>query len=448
MRHALGVLGVLAAGVLLAVSAAMNWRFGLSLGKTELDGQIYGAASAAADCLKALIPFFLFAAIRNKMWSQAVASAVVWVVVTAYSLTSAFGHAALNRLDTAGQRQMAAQTYKDLRSDLTRAKEQLAWIPQHRPGATVQSDLDAVKNDRAWGWTDGCTKTKGKFQRDFCDKYHALSAELGSAEQRAALETRIATAQAKLATSAGGSVMSEADPQAAVLAKISGFEVDTIQMALTAFIAILLEIGSGFGMYIAFSTWRIDQRLAPAAPQMARLREAEPVRAAAAVMPERAVVQAIAAPRVEEHISSEIADEQSDLDIAAAAVAEEAVETAAPVAIEQPRSGANDNKTAPMAQPQRLVAPETDVERFYKERIDTQDGSSLTATTLYEDYCAWCEEQRKEPLALPTFGREFGELGVQKAKIAGRVRYIGIALRTDAALTEDKNSPAFSSEAA
>ncbi len=28
MKHVLGVLGVLAAGVLLAVSAAMNWRFG------------------------------------------------------------------------------------------------------------------------------------------------------------------------------------------------------------------------------------------------------------------------------------------------------------------------------------------------------------------------------------------------------------------------------------
>ncbi len=62
MRHALGVLGVLAAGVLLAVSAAMNWRFGFSLSRTEFDGQIYGAASAAADCTKALVPFFFFAA--------------------------------------------------------------------------------------------------------------------------------------------------------------------------------------------------------------------------------------------------------------------------------------------------------------------------------------------------------------------------------------------------
>lgn len=122
MRHVLGVLGVLAAGVLLAVSAAMNWRFGFSLGKTELDGQIYGAASAAADCFKALVPFFLFAAIKNRMWSQAAASALVWVVVTAYSLTSAVGHAALNRLDTSGQRAAHAATYKDLRGELKRAE--------------------------------------------------------------------------------------------------------------------------------------------------------------------------------------------------------------------------------------------------------------------------------------------------------------------------------------
>ena len=94
-RHFLGVLGVVAAGILLAVSAAMNYRFGFSLGKTAMDGQIYGLASAAADCFKALVPFFLFAAIRNRMWSQAAAAALVWTVVTGYSMTSALGHAAL-----------------------------------------------------------------------------------------------------------------------------------------------------------------------------------------------------------------------------------------------------------------------------------------------------------------------------------------------------------------
>ncbi len=151
-------------------------------------------------------------------------------------------------------------------------------------------------------------------------------------------------------------------------------------------------------MYIAFSQWRLYDRHTPTAPRMV------PVSTAAA---------AVAAPTA--------------------------------VAIAKPRSGANDNKSAPA---QRLIAPENDVERFYKERIETQDGSSLTATSLYEDYCAWCEEQQKEPLALPTFGREFGELGVQKARIAGRVRYIGIALKSAGELEEDKKPPVFGEKAA
>jgi hypothetical protein len=381
----------------------MNWRFGFSLGRTEFDGQIYGAASAAADCMKALVPFFFFAAIRNRMWSQAVASALVWVVVTAYSLTSALGHAALNRLDTTGQRAATVETYKDHRADLARAKEQLSWVPQHRPAQAVQADIETVKNERPWVWTNGCTSVTGGKGRSFCEKYHALQAELASAEQAIALEARIADVEAKLGKTEGATVMSEADPQAAVLAKLAAVlapsvKVEDVQTALTVFIALLLEVGSAFGMYIAFSQWRLYDRHTPAAPRMAPVSTA-----AAAVAAQKAVAKA------------------------------------------KPRSGANDNRSAPA---QRLIAPETDVERFYKERIETQDGSSLTATSLYEDYCAWCEEQQKEPLALPTFGREFGELGVQKARIAGRVRYIGIALKSAGELEEDKKLPALGSEAA
>jgi hypothetical protein len=403
MRHALGVLGVLAAGVLLAVSCAMNWRFGFSLGRTEFDGQIYGAASAAADCMKALVPFFFFAAMRNRMWSQAVASAIVWLVVTSYSLTSALGHAALNRLDTAGQRTATADNYKDHRADLSRAQEQLSWIPQHRPAQAVQADIDALKDDRAWAYTESCGKVSGSKGRSFCQKYHALSAELASAQQSIALEARIADIQGKMTNVTGAAVMTEADPQAAVLAKLAAIispsiKVEDVQTALTVFVALLLEVGSGFGMYIAFSQWRLYESHTPAAPRLV------PVSTAAA---------AVAAPKA--------------------------------VAIAKPRSGANDNRSAPA---QRLIAPENDVERFYKERIETQDGSSLTATSLYEDYCAWCEEQQKEPLALPTFGREFGELGVEKQRIAGRVRYLRIALKSARELEEDKKLPAPSVQAA
>lgn len=419
MRHVLGVLGVLAAGVLLAVSCAMNWRFGYSLGKTEMDGVIYGSASAAADCMKALIPFFFFAAIRTRMWSQAAASAVLWVVVTAYSLTSALGHAALNRLDTAGQRTQSAQHYTDLRADLKRAEEQLGWVPQHRPQMTVQAEIDGVKTNRLWQGTSECTNTPGKTSRGFCQGYHALSAELAAAAQAEALEKRIAEVKSKLEATGGHTVLSQADPQAAVLASLAsivvpGTSVEQVQTALTVFVALLLEIGSGFGMYVAFSQWRIHERQAPAAPVM---------KTADLVAPAKVEIEA--AP------------------IAPAAMA---VPVLTPVAeMQKPRSGANDNKSVPA---QRLMAPETDVERFYREKIEVQDGSSVTATQLYEDYCSWCDTKKKEPLALPSFGREFAELGVKKEKIAGRVRYIGIALRSDMDVEEDKNQTALRADAA
>lgn len=405
MRHVLGVLGVLAAAVLLAVSAAMNWRFGFSLGKTEMDGMIYGSASAAADCFKALVPFFFFAAIRNRMWSQAAAAAVVWVVVLAYSLTSALGHAALNRLDTAGQRAAHAQSYQDLRADLKRAEEQLSWIPQHRPAQAVQAEIESVKLQAPWRWSKECTDIKGAQTRGLCQKYQGLNSELASAEQADALTKRIDDVQQKLANANGNgthgaAMMTEADPQAAVLSKILHFigagsvKVEDMQTALTIFVALLLEVGSGFGMYVAFSTWRLHEREAPSAPRL------EPA------------VATVATPAV-------------------ARVAQRVAPASAPVAI------ANDNRNVPV---QKLVAPESDVERFYKDRIETQDGSSLTATTLYEDYISWCEELDREPLALPTFGREFGELGIQKAKIAGRVRYIGVALKSGAVSEDEKRS--------
>ena len=402
IRHALGVFGIMAAGVLLAVSAAMNWRFGYSLGRTELDGMIYGAASVAADGLKALIPFFLFAAIRNRMWSQAAAAALVGIVVTAYSLTSALGHAALNRFDTAGHRMVEAQTYQDLRGDLKRAQDQLSWIPQHRPAAAVQGEIEALKSQRAWTFTQACTDITGKQGREFCQKYHGLHAEMASGQQAEALEARIAEIQGKLGKTDAMTVMGEADPQAAVLAKLSGVSVDQVQMAMTIFIALLLEVGSGFGMYIAFSQWRLYDREAPAAPKMAAVQSTA---AAAVAAPQQAV------------------------------------------AIRKPRFGANDNRSLPSTAT-KLLVPETDVQRFYKESVESQDGHTVSATSLYEAYCVWCEERQKEPLALPTFGREIAEFGIQKVKKKDGVRYVGIALKSDLELEEDKKLPAFNAVAA
>jgi hypothetical protein len=402
-RHALGVLGVIAAGILLAVSAAMNYRFGFSLGKTALDGQIYGMASAAADCFKALIPFFFFAALRNRMWSQAIAAALVWTVVVAYSMTSALGHAALNRLDTTGQRAVEAAAYKDLRADSKRAQEQLTWIPAHRPGETVAAEVNVLKAQRYWVVTKECTLVTGKGARDFCQQFHKLNAELASAQQSEKLETRIADIGSKLAKATGGTAMAEADPQASVLAKISGLDISTVQTALTIFVALLIEVGSGFGMYVAFAYWRLhDRKAEPLAPATANATAGHP-----AVW------------------SDDVATPAAD-----AVPVEQAAQLPA-------RRGANDNRT-----PVRPLVPESDVQRYYRERVvAAAEHASLTSSELYEDYCRWCEEKERIPFAHPRVTREIAELGVKKERIGKRTRYFGIALRSASAPEEDKKLP-------
>ncbi len=199
MRHALGVLGVLAAGVLLAVSAAMNWRFGFSLGRTEFDGQIYGAASAAADCMKALVPFFFFAAIRNRMWSQA----------ARLGARLGRGHGLLADL---GARPCGAEPVRYGRP--ARRDRRRLQGPSRRPGAgpgaivldpAAPSCSDGAGRHRCVEETiargsgpRSCTEVTGSKGRSFCQKYHALSAELASAEQSIALEARIADIQGKI----------------------------------------------------------------------------------------------------------------------------------------------------------------------------------------------------------------------------------------------------------
>ncbi len=247
--------------------------------------------------------------------------------------------------------------------------------------------------------------------------------------------------------------LTEADPQAAMLAKIvnlvfAGVKVDDVQMGLTIFIALLLEVGSSFGMYIAFSQWRLHDAMAlPAQPSAAAVGHAAvpapvfvPVAANAEPVPVPLQVPLPVVAKAPEALPAVIPEAIPSEVPAAATVQAIAAAPPAPAMIAAPVTTANDNtdKVSPV---QRMVAPESDVERFQKEKIENEDGATITATELYDSYCQWCEEQDKEPLALPTFSREFGELkGIKKAKIAGRVRYLGIAVNGTAETTEDKKS--------
>jgi hypothetical protein len=373
MRHVLGIAGVTAAAVLLIVSAAMNWRFGYTLGKSDFESQLYGAASAAADCFKALLPFFIFAALRNRSYSQALGGALLFAVCFSYSLTSSLGFAALNRADTTGSRVLKAETHQDLRTELERSLDTLKTLPSHRPSGTVKGEIDAFRQNSRWQQSEECSNATSSKSMSYCEGYFKLKAELAVSEQADKFDSRVAQLRARLGSFDPEAVVKASDPQSQVLAGLTGRSTEEIQTSLTVLIALLVELGASLGFYTAFSYWRVfDVKGLPAPSSRA-------VGAAQAMTPS---IRLTAIPG-------------SD----------------------------------PALQP---AEDKTDVELYFDERVAKEAGSSVTALALYDDYCQWCEAREKQPLGLPIFTRRFSDLGVQKAKVAGRIRYMDVRLIFDA----------------
>jgi hypothetical protein len=371
MRHVLGVAGVIAAAVLLLVSAAMNWRFGYTLGKSEFESQLYGGASAAADCFKALLPFFIFAALRNRSYSQALGGALLFAVCFSYSLSSSLGFAALNRADITGLRLLKVETHADLRADLDRSRDALKVLPAHRPVGTVAGEIEAFKQNGRWQLSGECANATAAKSMTYCEGFFKLKAELAVAEQAEKLETKVIQLDQRLGNLDMESAGRQTDPQSQMLASLTGRSTEEVQISLTVLIALLVELGASLGFYTAFSYWRIFDVKGLPAPQPAAT-------AIPAFAPAPApLLQALA------------------------------------------------NSADPELKPAQI---KTDVELYCDERVGRENGSSVTALALYDDYCQWCEAKGKQPLGLPIFTRKFSELGVQKAKVAGRIRYMDVRL--------------------
>ena len=360
MRHVFGVFGVAAALILLAVSAAMNWRYGFGLGKTEFDAHILGAASIAADCMKALMPFFIFSAYRNRNWSQALGGSALWAVCILYAMTSAIGFSATNRSDTSGTRRVQAEKYEDLRGELNRITQQQSWLEKHRSAGTVAAEIEAAKQNVRWTTSEGCTNATVDESRELCKNYHKLNSELADANKDEELQRHADARRGMLAGMQGGAKV--ADPQADIIAKLSGLDSKQVETAMTILVMLLVELGSSLGLYVSTSAWRIHEPQRKPAP--------EPVK----------VVEIT---------------RQAEL---------------------------------PRPQVMQLVLPKSDIETYFDTRIRQDDGASVTALSLYDHYCEWCETVRRQPVGLPIFSRQLTDLGVQKAKIAGKIRYIGIRI--------------------
>lgn len=179
-----------------ACTTAMNWRFSYQLGTTEFDSITWAIFSVALDVSKWLmLPIAAVAWRAHKL--RAVAAIVIWIVATIYSLVAAIGFSALNR-DTI--------------------------IAERSAQAELKSTLLLMRQSPRWQSSAACADATAPASKDFCARYAEAEARLKSFSQ-------------------------DADPQAELIARITGLAIERVRIVLAVFLAIACEVISALGFF-------------------------------------------------------------------------------------------------------------------------------------------------------------------------------------------------------
>ena len=251
MRIVASVLGGLASLVFICASAAMNWLFMRGQGRTPLEGEILGLVSIAVDAVKALLPFFIALAWAQRQWLRAVLSAGVLDLFFAFSLLSALGFVATNRGAVADHRAAVTARFELTRRALGEAEVRLAALGPTRPEGQIEAELAGLKQDRRWHFSQACTMATGPASRDFCAQIFAHEGERAQAQAAEALRERIEVLRDEMTRAQAGGAGEDRDPQAGLIARLSGLDVSEAQQALSALMAVLVEIGAAATLYLA-----------------------------------------------------------------------------------------------------------------------------------------------------------------------------------------------------
>jgi hypothetical protein len=251
LQSFLSTLGICTALMMCAVSTAMNYVFLSSLGKTPLEGQVLGAASAAADIFKALLPFFIAWGWQARRYLAAILGALAFTFFAGFSLLSAIGFAADNRGALVDAREGTAQEYARVQRAMTDAQARRDALPVHRPASITAEDIERHGQSRRWQATNGCTNATENESRAFCAEYFRLRAELAAATEAKRLSEEIAVLQRDSASLRENGAGQDSDPQVVLLSRITGVSPESIRLALIIAVALLVEIGASLGLYLA-----------------------------------------------------------------------------------------------------------------------------------------------------------------------------------------------------
>lgn len=366
------LLGVMLSLGLVAISAALNFRVAYRTGDTELDAWIYGSGAAIADGLKALLPFFVWAAWTRRHVVSACAGIVLFALFSAYSFTAGLGYVAQLRDIKRGERTGSMEARASVKAEIARLDERARLLGPQRGSGEIAAEIEQVlkqpvKGQTLQDYSRNCTVLR-RVVREGCRRVAALTTELKRAEESERVAERLGYRRQMLVELGQTGAERSDDPQRDALARLLkrlhiDAEREDIEAGLVVLVGLLFEVGSGLGLYVVTTPTRQSRKK--------RRKGGE------------------ATEGTEGH-------GMDDLEIVAGA---------------------------------RRIG---DVEEFALERLVQNAESSLPSTRIYQGYAQWCRERGEAPLIELEFMFRFEEIarvvGMHMRQRGGNIVYDGVAL--------------------
>jgi hypothetical protein len=251
MREFVSAICAVGALLLIAASMMMNWSFWTGQGAEALNAQVFGAVSLGIDGFKATLPLVIYWTWLQKFRFGYVIATLFFCGCLGFSFFSAIGFASSSRSAVTGTREANALRYAAAEQDLTKVEERLRSLGSARPQRVVEEAIGKAEQDRRWSSSSECREATTESARNYCRGLSDLRIELATSaesdrllEQQSSLKAeidRLMTAGARL----------EQDPQAGVLARLSGWPTNQVQTFLVVLFALLVELGAAFGLFLA-----------------------------------------------------------------------------------------------------------------------------------------------------------------------------------------------------
>ncbi len=139
----------------------------------------------------------------------------------------------------------------------------LTALGDTRPDGQIAAEVAGLKQDRRWRASQGCETTTTPASREFCAAIYSLEAERAKAKAAADLRNQIERVRAEMTRARAVGAGEDKDPQAGLLARLSGLDLTEAQQALSVLMAVLVEIGAAATLYLAAGVCAPARRAQP-----------------------------------------------------------------------------------------------------------------------------------------------------------------------------------------